>query len=39
MTELTIVEYAWPISHMIVFSYAGMHQSIDKLGDLLDRPR
>jgi hypothetical protein len=38
MTELTIVEYAWPISHMIMFSYAGMHQSLDKLSDLVTQP-
>jgi uncharacterized protein YndB with AHSA1/START domain len=36
MTELTIVEHAWPIGHMMVFSFAGMHQSLDKLSDVLD---
>jgi uncharacterized protein YndB with AHSA1/START domain len=39
MTELTIVEHAWPMSHMIVFSFAGMHQSLDKLSDILDAVR
>jgi uncharacterized protein YndB with AHSA1/START domain len=37
MTELTIVEHAWPAGPMIVYSLAGMHQSIDKLCDVLDR--
>jgi uncharacterized protein YndB with AHSA1/START domain len=36
MTELTIIEHAWPISPMIVYALAGMHQSIDKLCDLLE---
>ncbi len=31
MTELTITEYDWPVSQMYVYSYAGMHQSLDKL--------
>lgn len=31
MTELTVTEYAWPVSQMFVYSLAGMHQSIDKL--------
>jgi uncharacterized protein YndB with AHSA1/START domain len=31
MTELTITEYGWTLSQMYVYSYAGMHQSIDKL--------
>jgi uncharacterized protein YndB with AHSA1/START domain len=35
MTELTITEYDWPVSQMMVYSYAGMHQSLDKLGDSL----
>jgi hypothetical protein len=39
MTELTITEHAWPISHMIVFSFAGMHQSLDKLSDIVDGHR
>ena len=37
MTELTITEYQWPMSQMMVYSYAGMQQSIDKLGDSLAR--
>jgi uncharacterized protein YndB with AHSA1/START domain len=39
MTELTITEHTWPISHMIVFSFAGMHQSLDKLSDIVDGHR
>jgi uncharacterized protein YndB with AHSA1/START domain len=35
MTELTITEYDWPVSQMMVYSYAGMQQSIDKLSDSL----
>jgi uncharacterized protein YndB with AHSA1/START domain len=35
MTELTITEYDWPVSQMMVYSYAGMHQSIDKLAESL----
>jgi uncharacterized protein YndB with AHSA1/START domain len=35
LTELKITEYDWPVSQMSVFSYAGMHQSIDKLADSL----
>jgi uncharacterized protein YndB with AHSA1/START domain len=35
MTELTITEYEWPVGQMMVYSYAGMHQSLDKLGDSL----
>jgi uncharacterized protein YndB with AHSA1/START domain len=31
MTKLTVTEYAWPASQMMVFSIAGLHQSIDKL--------
>lgn len=37
MTELTITEYDWPVSQMSVFSYAGMHQSLDKLANSLSR--
>jgi uncharacterized protein YndB with AHSA1/START domain len=37
MTELTITEYDWPVSQMMVYSYAGMHQSLDKLGDSVAR--
>jgi uncharacterized protein YndB with AHSA1/START domain len=37
MTELIITEYDWPVSQMMVYSYAGMHQSLDKLGDSLAR--
>jgi uncharacterized protein YndB with AHSA1/START domain len=35
MTELTITEYDWTMSLMYVYSYAGMHQSIDKLAVIL----
>lgn len=35
MTELTVTEYGWSGGMMVVFSYAGMHQSIDKLGKVL----
>ncbi len=35
MTELTITEYDWTMSLMYVYSYAGMHQSIDKLAAVL----
>jgi uncharacterized protein YndB with AHSA1/START domain len=35
MTELTITEFDWPVSQMMVYSYAGMHQTLDKLGDSL----
>lgn len=31
MTELTITEYAWPVSQMYVFSLAGLHQTMDKM--------
>ena len=31
MTELTVTEYAWPASQMMVYSLAGLHQTIDKL--------
>ncbi len=35
MTELIVTEYAWPVGTMMVFSLAGMHQSIDKLAQSL----
>ncbi len=35
MTELTITEYDWPMSQMSVYSYAGLHQSMDKLSESL----
>jgi uncharacterized protein YndB with AHSA1/START domain len=35
MTELTITEYDWPVSQMYVYSLAGLHQSIDKLAEIL----
>lgn len=35
MTELTIREKGWKPSMMSVFSYAGMHQSLDKLTTIL----
>jgi uncharacterized protein YndB with AHSA1/START domain len=31
LTELSVVEYNWPVSQMYVYSIAGWHQSIDKL--------
>jgi uncharacterized protein YndB with AHSA1/START domain len=31
LTELTVVEYGWPVGQMYVYSMAGWHQSIDKL--------
>ena len=37
LTELTITEFDWPVSQMSVYSYAGMHQSIDKLSASLAR--
>jgi uncharacterized protein YndB with AHSA1/START domain len=36
LTELTVVEHGWTPGQMYVFSYAGMHQSIDKLAAVLD---
>jgi len=35
MTELTVTEYDWPVSQMMVYSLAGLHQSIDKLAAAL----
>jgi len=35
MTELIITEYSWTPGQMMVYSYAGMHQSIDKLAESL----
>lgn len=37
MTELTITEHGWPPSQMMVYSLAGMHQSIDKLADSVEQ--
>ncbi|HET8670235.1 MAG TPA: SRPBCC domain-containing protein [Candidatus Saccharimonadales bacterium] len=37
MTELIITEYDWPVSQMSVYSYAGLHQSIDKLTESLKK--
>ena len=37
MTELTVTEYAWPASQMMVYSIAGLHQSIDKLIESLKK--
>ena len=31
MTELTVTEYEWPVSQMMVYSIAGLNQCIDKL--------
>ena len=35
MTELTITEYDWTVGQMYVYSFAGLHQSIDKLAESL----
>jgi uncharacterized protein YndB with AHSA1/START domain len=35
MTEMTIIERAWTMSQMYVYSYAGMQQMIDKLAAYL----
>jgi len=35
LTELTITEYDWTVGQMYVYSFAGLHQSIDKLEDSL----
>ena len=37
MTELTITEYGWTMGTMAVYSFAGMHQSLDKLADAFGR--
>ena len=37
MTELTVTEYAWPASQMMVYSLAGLHQTIDKLIESLKK--
>ncbi len=37
MTELTVTEYAWPVSQMMVYSIAGLHQTIDKLIESLKK--
>jgi uncharacterized protein YndB with AHSA1/START domain len=37
MTELTVTEYAWPASQMMVYSLAGLHQTIDKLIESLQQ--
>lgn len=31
MTELTVTENDWPVSQMMVYSIAGLHQTVDKL--------
>ena len=36
ITELVITEKGWKPSTMSVFSYAGMHQSLDKMSALLN---
>ncbi len=33
VTEITITEYDWDVGQQAVYSYAGMHQSLDKLSD------
>lgn len=35
MTELIITESGWTPGQMMVYSFAGMHQSIDKLAEVL----
>lgn len=35
MTELTIVGHDWPVGQMYVYSFAGWHQSLDKLAKSL----
>jgi len=35
MTKLTITEHNWTASPMYVYSLAGLHQSIDKLAEVL----
>jgi uncharacterized protein YndB with AHSA1/START domain len=35
LTELIITERDWTMGQMAVYSYAGMHQSLDKLSDSL----
>lgn len=37
MTELTITEYNWTPGQMYVYSLAGLHQSIDKLAEVLPK--
>jgi uncharacterized protein YndB with AHSA1/START domain len=39
MTELVITEYSWTPGTMMVFSFAGMHQSLDKLQAAFRNPR
>lgn len=35
MTELIITEHDWTMGQMSVYSYAGMHQSLDKMAEVL----
>lgn len=35
MTDLTVTEYDWPVSQMMIYSFAGLHQMVDKLADSL----
>ncbi len=35
MTELTVTEYEWPASQMMVYAIAGLNQSMDKLVESL----
>ena len=37
MTELTVTEYDWPVSQMMIYSFAGLHQMVDKLSEALSR--
>lgn len=39
LTELTITEQGWKPSMMSLFSYAGMHQSLDKLSRGLNQSK
>jgi uncharacterized protein YndB with AHSA1/START domain len=38
MTELTITEYDWTVGQMYIYSQLGLHQSIDKLAQVLAVP-
>ena len=38
MTELTITEYDWTDGQMFIYPQLGLHQSIDKLAQVLAVP-
>jgi uncharacterized protein YndB with AHSA1/START domain len=38
MTELKITEHDWTMGQMAVYSLAGLHQSIDKMAEVLAKP-